>query len=77
MVALILAGALGNIIDSTFYGVIYKYAGLFHGRVVDMFYFPLLTGNFPHGCRYGVAKNTFFSARYLTWPMLLYQLVLL
>ena len=48
MVALILAGALGNIIDSTFYGVIYKYAGLFHGRVVDMFYFPLLKGNFPH-----------------------------
>jgi signal peptidase II len=47
MVALILAGALGNIIDSTFYGIIYKYAGLFHGRVVDMFYFPLLTGQFP------------------------------
>ncbi|QHS55589.1 lipoprotein signal peptidase [Mucilaginibacter sp. 14171R-50] len=48
MVALILAGALGNIIDSTFYGVIYNYASLFHGRVVDMFYFPLLTGQFPH-----------------------------
>lgn len=47
MVALILAGALGNIIDSTFYGVIYKYAGIFHGRVVDMFYFPLLSGHFP------------------------------
>jgi signal peptidase II len=47
MVALILAGALGNIIDSTFYGIIYNYAGLFHGRVVDMFYFPLLTGHFP------------------------------
>ncbi|MET3978556.1 signal peptidase II [Mucilaginibacter sp. UYP25] len=48
MVALILAGALGNIIDSTFYGIIYNYAGIFHGRVVDMFYFPLLTGHFPH-----------------------------
>jgi len=48
MVALILAGALGNIIDSTFYGVIYNYAGVFHGRVVDMFYFPLLTGVFPN-----------------------------
>ncbi len=47
MVALILAGALGNIIDSTFYGVIYNYAGIFHGRVVDMFYFPLFTGQFP------------------------------
>jgi signal peptidase II len=47
MGALILAGALGNIIDSTFYGIVYNYAGLFHGRVVDMFYFPLLTGQFP------------------------------
>ncbi|PAW92191.1 lipoprotein signal peptidase [Mucilaginibacter sp. MD40] len=48
MVALILAGAVGNIIDSTFYGVIYHYAGWFHGRVVDMFYFPLITGHFPN-----------------------------
>ncbi|RVU00336.1 lipoprotein signal peptidase [Mucilaginibacter limnophilus] len=46
-VALILAGAVGNIIDSTFYGVIFKYAPIFHGRVVDMFYFPLLQGHFP------------------------------
>jgi len=45
--ALILAGAVGNIIDSTFYGVVYHYAPLFHGRVVDMFYFPLISGNFP------------------------------
>jgi signal peptidase II len=46
-VALIFAGAMGNIIDSTFYGVMYHYAPLFHGRVVDMFYFPLLSGIFP------------------------------
>jgi signal peptidase II len=46
-VALIFAGALGNIIDSTFYGVIYQNGPLFHGRVVDMFYFPLLSGDFP------------------------------
>ena len=46
-VALILAGAMGNIIDSTFYGVMYHYAPLFHGRVVDMFYFPLVSGIFP------------------------------
>jgi signal peptidase II len=46
-VALILAGALGNIVDSTIYGVIYQHGDLFYGRVVDMFYFPLLTGNFP------------------------------
>ena len=61
-VALIMAGAIGNIIDSTFYGLIFEdsyfkvssfmpegggYAALFHGRVVDMFYFPIITGNFP------------------------------
>jgi signal peptidase II len=46
-VALIFAGALGNIIDSVFYGVIWNYASLFHGRVVDMLYFPILEGVFP------------------------------
>ncbi|MES2445577.1 MAG: lipoprotein signal peptidase [Bacteroidota bacterium] len=46
-VALIFSGALGNIIDSVFYGVIYKYESLFHGRVVDMLYFPIIKGNFP------------------------------
>ena len=38
---LITAGAFGNIIDSIFYGVIFDYAPLMFGRVVDMFYFPL------------------------------------
>lgn len=33
--ALILAGAVGNLIDRTFYGLIYGYAPLFHGKVVD------------------------------------------
>lgn len=46
-VALIFAGALGNIIDSVFYGLIYKYETLFHGRVVDMLYFPIIKGTFP------------------------------
>ncbi|RZL19310.1 MAG: lipoprotein signal peptidase [Pedobacter sp.] len=46
-VALIFSGALGNIIDSVFYGKIYGYAELFHGRVVDMFYFPIMEGHFP------------------------------
>ncbi|MBC7616382.1 MAG: lipoprotein signal peptidase [Pedobacter sp.] len=46
-VALIFSGALGNIIDSVFYGVIYKYETLFHGRVVDMLYFPIVNGYFP------------------------------
>ena len=42
MVALIIAGALGNIIDCVFYGKIYGYAGWMYGKVVDMFYFPLI-----------------------------------
>lgn len=46
-VALIFAGALGNIIDSVFYGIIFKYETLFHGRVVDMLYFPIVKGVFP------------------------------
>ncbi|MCC6399858.1 MAG: lipoprotein signal peptidase [Flavobacteriales bacterium] len=61
--SLILAGALGNIIDSTFYGVLFSastpfqkavllpegggYAPLLHGAVVDMFYFPLWEGRLP------------------------------
>ena len=40
---LITAGAFGNIIDSIFYGVIWDYAPLLFGKVVDMFYFPLWT----------------------------------
>jgi signal peptidase II len=63
-IALVFAGALGNIIDSTFYGVIFSqsthftkavlfppdggYAPLLHGAVVDMFYFPLWEGRLPH-----------------------------
>jgi len=46
-VALIFAGALGNIIDSTFYGLLYQHRDLFQGRVVDMFYFPLFKGTYP------------------------------
>ncbi len=57
-VAMILAGAVGNIIDCVFYGEIFSssygqvahfvpwgegYGSLFEGRVVDMFYFPLFT----------------------------------
>ena len=60
--SLIFAGAVGNIIDSLFYGLIFNdsfgqvaslfptgggYAGFLHGRVVDMLYFPLFTGRYP------------------------------
>ena len=44
---LIISGAIGNIIDSVFYGVFFDYAPLFFGRVVDMFYFPLFSGTYP------------------------------
>ncbi len=35
--ALILGGAIGNLLDRVFYGIIYGYAPLFHGKVVDFF----------------------------------------
>ena len=41
-IALITAGALGNIIDCVFYGEIFHYAGWLHGKVVDMLYFPVI-----------------------------------
>jgi len=61
-IALIFAGALGNIIDSVFYGLIFNdshhqvatlfpaeggYGTLFHGKVVDMLHFPLFEGFLP------------------------------
>jgi len=36
-IAVIIGGALGNLIDRLFYGVIFGYGGIFHGRVVDFF----------------------------------------
>ena len=59
---LIIGGAIGNIIDSTFYGVLFNesynniaeflpesggYAPLLHGKVVDMLYFPLINSHLP------------------------------
>lgn len=60
-VSLIFAGALGNVIDSVFYGVIFDhssnqvatlfskepYGNLFYGKVVDMLYFPLVDTTWP------------------------------
>ncbi|MGV8134710.1 MAG: lipoprotein signal peptidase [Mangrovibacterium sp.] len=61
-VSLILAGAIGNIIDSAFYGLIFNesygqvatlfpaeggYSSFLHGKVVDMLYFPLIAGHYP------------------------------
>ncbi len=46
-IALIIAGAVGNIIDCVFYGVAWNYAPLFFGKVVDMLYFPLFSFTWP------------------------------
>lgn len=62
-IALIMAGALGNIIDSAIYGMFFSdssfmqiatlfpqgggYAGFLHGKVVDMLYFPVIETHFP------------------------------
>lgn len=59
-VALILGGAIGNLIDRLFYGVFYGYAPLFYGRVVDFldfdfFKFSLLGRNFDRWPIYNVA----------------------
>lgn len=67
--SMVMAGALGNIIDSVFYGLIFNssspvqaasmfpegggYAPLMQGKVVDMFYFPLIKGNYPSWFREG------------------------
>lgn len=61
-ISFILAGAIGNIIDSVFYGMIFNdsfnqiasmfpegggYNGILKGKVVDMLYFPIIRGHFP------------------------------
>ena len=74
-ISLIFAGALGNIIDSTFYGVIFNdsyhqvasflpekggYGPLLEGKVVDMLYFPLWQGNLPDWVPFSGGKNFVF-----------------
>jgi signal peptidase II len=61
-VSAIMAGAIGNIIDSAFYGIIFNesynqtavlfppgggYSSFLHGKVVDMFYFPIINSHWP------------------------------
>jgi signal peptidase II len=54
--AMILGGAVGNLIDRVFYGIIYKYASAFYGRVVDFFDFDFF--NFA-----------IFGRNYDRWPI--------
>lgn len=72
--ALIFAGAVGNILDSAFYGLLFSastpytaaefgghYAGFMMGKVVDMFYFPLFQwNNVPRILRFLVDSNNYF-----------------
>jgi len=73
---LIFSGALGNIIDSVFYGVVFDdslgqkasffsenyYGSLFHGKVVDMLHFPILKGYLPNWIPFvGGEYFTFFN----------------
>lgn len=76
-ISLIFAGAVGNIIDSVFYGVFFNdstnqlatfnnpkpYGSWFYGKVVDMFYFPFWEGNLPTWLPiWGGKQFTFFNA---------------
>ena len=75
---MILAGAMGNIIDSMFYGLIFSpstpydiaefvpfgsgYASFLHGKVVDMFYFPIIETTWPQWVpHFGGKEFIFFS----------------
>ena len=74
-ISMILAGALGNIIDCAFYGLIFNhsnyqiasffpekggYAPFLFGKVVDMFYFPIIKGHFPDWFPFWGSKHFIF-----------------
>lgn len=75
-VSLIMAGAIGNILDSAFYGMIFSesgyanpavflppeggYSSFLHGRVVDMFYFPIINTTWPQWIPWLGGQNFIF-----------------
>jgi signal peptidase II len=74
-VSAIMAGAIGNIIDSAFYGMIFSesfhqpavlfppgggYSSFLHGRVVDMFYFPVINTHWPEWSPYRPGETFVF-----------------
>ena len=78
LVAMVLAGAAGNLIDCLFYGLIFDasttfyvsqfvpfgegYSTFLHGKVVDMFYFPIIQTTWPDWVPYfGGSEYVFFS----------------
>lgn len=75
-ISLIFAGAMGNIIDSVFYGIFFSdsyhtiaqvfpeqgYSSLFYGKVVDMLYFPMINADLPQWIPFfGGDHFTFFD----------------
>ncbi len=78
LIAMVLAGAAGNLIDCLFYGLIFDastpftvsqfvpfgegYSTILHGKVVDMFYFPIIQTTWPEWVPYfGGSEYVFFS----------------
>jgi signal peptidase II len=75
-ISLIMAGALGNILDSAFYGLIFNestymqvaqifppeggYASFLHGKVVDMLYFPVIETRYPSWFPFFGGENFLF-----------------
>ena len=72
---LIIGGAIGNIIDSSFYGLLFNdsynviatllpesggYAPLLHGKVVDMLYFPLINSHCPDWMPFWAGEHFIF-----------------
>ena len=78
LISMVLAGAAGNLIDCLFYGIIFDastpftvsqfvpfgegYSTFLHGKVVDMFYFPIIQTTWPEWVPYfGGSEYVFFS----------------
>jgi signal peptidase II len=75
-IAVIIAGATGNVIDSAFYGLIFNnstyfttasafsaeggYGTFLHGRVVDMLYFPVIQGTYPSWSPFKAGEELIF-----------------
>lgn len=74
-ISAIMAGAIGNIIDSAFYGMIFSesysqpailfppgggYSTFLHGRVVDMFYFPIIDTQWPDWVPFKAGESLIF-----------------
>ena len=85
LLSMVLAGAAGNLIDCMFYGMIFSgaspnytsffvpwgtgYAPFLEGRVVDMFYFPLIVTNYPDWFPVWGARDSCSSVLCSTLPM--------